>query len=87
MDGSDTYKLILQIHHMTALLEAVDWDEEKQLSLIEFVKKSINVTDDSSFLKEIELDYGSRAKKAVKNIINSEAYYMKLHDSGDYDDN
>ena len=72
---------------MTALLESVDWDEEKQLSLIEFVKKSINTTNGLSFLKEVELDYGTRAKKVVKNILSSEAYYMKLHDAGGHDDN
>jgi hypothetical protein len=84
---NDKFNFMLQMHHMTALLEAVDWDEKKQSELIEFVQESINLTISESFLKTIEIKYGLLAKNVVKNIITTESYYMKLHDAGGTDGN
>jgi hypothetical protein len=79
---NNVQQLLLQTHQMTALLESVDWDEEKQKSLIAFFEKSINKTSNEKFLKDVEEKYGLSAKNVIKSIITSESYYMRLHDAG-----
>ena len=53
---------------MTEILESVDWDEEKQKELVEYVQQSVN-NDSTSFLDTIETKYGILAKNVIKNII------------------
>ncbi len=71
---------------MTELLESVDWDEEKQKKLVEYVQKSVN-NDNKSFLGTVELEYGISAKNVVKNIIKSQSYFMNLNNTGDTNGN
>lgn len=70
------------MHHMTAILESVDWDEEKQKELVEYVQHSVN-NDSTDFLNVIEIKYGILAKNVIKNIIKSQSYFMTLHNVGD----
>ena len=67
---------------MTEILESVDWDEEKQKELVEYVQQSVN-NDSTGFLDTIEIKYGILAKNVIKNIIKSQSYFMILHNDGD----
>ena len=81
----EKYNLFLQTHHMTALLESVDWDEEKLSELINHTEGLFDNSKliDIDIIKSIEKKFGSAAKKAIQNIINNELYQMNLHTQGD----
>tara|TARA_B100000700_G_C14391710_1_gene555090 strand:+ start:109 stop:372 length:264 start_codon:yes stop_codon:yes gene_type:complete len=79
------YKVIIRTHHMTELLESVDWDEEKLGFLLEEIE---NLLCDASDLSEdvydkIERKFGTLAKKALQGIVNTELCQINLNTKGD----
>lgn len=79
------YKAIVQTHHMTELLESVDWDEEKLSLLLEEVENLLCDASDFSedVAKQIERKFGTHAKKALQSIINTEICKINLSTQGD----
>jgi len=78
------YSLLTQTHHMTELLESVDWDEEKLSELMSYVEEVLSAAHllDDSVTDKIEKKFGSKAKKAIQDIVNNELYNMNLHTKG-----
>ena len=79
------YKAIIQIHHMTELLESVDWDEEVLNELLVEVESLLATASnlDADIAERIETKFGTAAKNALQSIINTELYKLNLCTQGD----
>ena len=71
-------------HYSTALLEALDWDEEKLKQLTshvsEYLEKARN-KDLVVLLNNIELTWGPEVKKILMEIFNLEAFALNINNS------
>jgi hypothetical protein len=71
-------------HYNTALLEALDWDEDKLKELTSHVSvylEKAHGEDLVTFLNNVELTWGSEVKKILIEIFNLEAFALNINNS------
>jgi hypothetical protein len=71
-------------HYNTALLEALDWDEDKLKELTSHVSVYLEKArgeDLVTFLNNVELTWGSEVKKILIEIFNLEAFALNINNS------
>lgn len=73
-----------RFHYNTALLEALDWDEDKLEQLISHISEYLEKARDKDLvvlLHNVELSWGSEVKKILIEIFNIQAFALNLNAS------
>ena len=75
---------VASFHYNTALLEALDWDEDKLKELTSHISvylEKARSKDLVTFLNNVELTWGSEVKKILIEIFNLEAFALNINNS------
>jgi hypothetical protein len=75
---------IARFHFNTALLEALDWDEDQLKELTSHVSEYLEKASDKNLvvlLNNVELTWGSEVKKILIEIFNLEAFALNINNS------
>lgn len=87
IDEKNKFLVAVGLHHRTALLESVGWDEDKLDELTKFVSSFLNekleennLSSDNiaNLLNAIESTWGYSARLSIKGLINFEAFNLNL---------
>tara|TARA_R110002020_G_scaffold422740_1_gene631862 strand:- start:140 stop:397 length:258 start_codon:yes stop_codon:yes gene_type:complete len=71
-------------HYNTALLEALDWDEDQLEQLISHISEYLEKARDKDLvvlLNNVELTWGLEVKKILIEILNIQAFALNLNAS------
>lgn len=71
-------------HYNTALLEALDWDEDQLEQLISHISEYLEKARDKDLvvlLNNVELTWGLEVKKILIEIFNIQAFALNLNAS------
>ncbi len=71
-------------HYNTALLEALDWDEDQLEQLISHMSEYLEKARDKDLvvlLNNVELTWGLEVKKILIEILNIQAFALNLNAS------
>ena len=77
-------------HYNTALLEALNWDEDQLEQLTSHVSEYLEKASDKDLvvlLNNVELTWGAEVKKILTEIFNLEAFNLNLHNERSNDVN
>jgi len=75
---------VADFHYSTALLEALDWDEDKLEQLTLHVSEYLEKAPDKDLallLNNVELTWGLEVKKILIEIFNIQAFALNLNAS------